>query len=114
MTTPASRSRPPRRAGSLFSLAEVLGGLVVASTWDATGYLPVVGDLRIHFRRPAAGVIRAAAELPSEQVDRVARELAQAQPRVRYTVEAVLTDEAGTPVASTSGEYLLIRTDPAS
>jgi thioesterase domain-containing protein len=96
-------------AGSLFSLAEVLGGLLPPATWDITGYVPIVADVRIRFRAPAMGTIRATAELPADEIARVGQELAAGAAKVWFTLEAVLTDSAGVTVASTEGTYVLMQ-----
>jgi thioesterase domain-containing protein len=96
-------------AGSLFSLAEVLGGLLPPATWDITGYVPIVADVRIRFRAPAMGTIRATAELPADEIARVGQELAAGAAKVWFTLEAVLTDSAGVTVASTEGKYVLMQ-----
>jgi thioesterase domain-containing protein len=95
-------------AGSLFSLAEVLGGLLPVVTWDIAGYVPIVGDVQIRFRRPAMGTIRATAVLPPEEVERVRTALAEGTAKIWFTVEASLTDTHGTEVATTSGKYVLL------
>jgi thioesterase domain-containing protein len=95
-------------AGSLFSLAEALGGLLPLVTWETTGYVPIVADMQIRFRTPALGAIRASVELSVEEVDRVRSELAQGKPKIWFTLEASLTDGNGTEVASTVGKYVLL------
>lgn len=97
-------------AGSLFSLAEVLGGLLPLVTWDMAGYVPVVGELDIRFRRPAVGTIQAATGLPEDEVARVRSEMASGERKVRFTLEAILTDGEGTVVATTTGHYVLLAT----
>jgi thioesterase domain-containing protein len=95
-------------AGSLFSLAEVLGGLLPLITWDMTGYAPVVAGLDIRFRRPAVGTIRAAAELSADEVARVRAAMADGESKIRFVLETTLTDGDGTVVATTTGQYVLI------
>lgn len=96
-------------AGSLFSLAEVLGGLVCPVTWPAGGYVPVVADVRIRFRAPAHGTVRATATVSDAERARVAEELAAGAAKVRFPLEAVLTDPQGAVVATTEGSYVLLR-----
>lgn len=96
-------------AGALFSLGEVLGGLVCPVTWDAAGYVPVVADVRIRFRAPAHGTIRATATVAEAERVRVADELAAGAAKVRFPLEAVLTDPTGAVVATTEGSYVLLR-----
>jgi thioesterase domain-containing protein len=96
-------------AGSLFSLAEVLGGLLPPATWDITGYVPIVADVRIRFRAPALGTIRATAHLPAAEIDRVRQELAGGASKVWFALEAVLADSSGVTVASAEGKYVLMQ-----
>lgn len=96
-------------AGSLFTVAEVLGGFLPAATWDVSAYLPIVADLQISFRAPATTTIRAAASLDDTEVARIGAELAAAAPKVRFVLTTTLTDAHGTQVATTSGTYVLRR-----
>ena len=98
-------------AGSLFTLGELLGGLLPPVTWDITGYVPVVAGLDIKFRRPAFGTIRATATVADEDLDRVRAELAAGEPKVRFPLSSSLTDESGTEVATTVGQYVLLKMD---
>lgn len=98
-------------AGSLFTLGELLGGLLPPVTWDITGYVPVVAGLDIKFRRPAFGTIRATATVADEDLDRVRTELAAGEPKVRFPLASSLTDESGTEVATTVGQYVLLKMD---
>ncbi|GGO93900.1 hypothetical protein GCM10011584_33660 [Nocardioides phosphati] len=96
-------------AGSLFTVAEVLGGYLPAATWDLTGYLPIVADMQISYRAPATTTVRARASLDEAELARIAAELEAGAPKIRFTLSTVLTDTAGTSVATTTGSYLLRR-----
>jgi thioesterase domain-containing protein len=98
-------------AGSLFTLGELLGGLLPPVTWDIAGYVPVVGGLEIKFRRPAYGTIRATATIAEEDLERVRAELAAGEPKIRFPLSSSLTDESGTEVATTVGQYVLLKMD---
>ena len=95
-------------AGSLFSLAEVLGGLLPLVTWEMAGYVPIVADVQIRFRKSALGAIRASTELSEAEVERVRSEIAEGKAKIWFTLEASLTDGNGTEVASTVGKYVLL------
>ena len=97
-------------AGSLFSLAEVLGGLLPLVTWDMTGYVPIIADVQIRFTKPALGTIRASAELSADEVERVRSEIADGRKKIWFTLEASLADGDGLEVASTVGKYVLLAT----
>ena len=98
-------------AGSLFTLGELLGGLLPPVTWDITGYVPVVGGLEIKFRRPAYGTIRATATIADDDLERVRVELEAGEPKIRFPLASSLTDESGTEVATTLGQYVLLKLD---
>ena len=99
-------------AGSLFSVAEMLGGLLSLTTFDLegelAGFVPLVKESAIRFRRPALGVVRASASLSEDEVARV-RADALASGRGEFELEATLTDAAGEVVATTVGTYQLRR-----
>lgn len=96
-------------AGSLFSLAECLGGVLALTTFDvSSGLVPIVKDVHIEFHRPAMGTIRAEAGLSDEEITRVAAE-AESSGRSEFTLTARLSDAEGTVVASTRGTYQLRR-----
>jgi thioesterase domain-containing protein len=99
-------------AGSLFSVAEMLGGILSLATFDFDGELagcvPLVKESTIRFRRPALGVVRAEAALPAPEVQRVRAE-ALATGKGEFLLEATLTDAGGEVVASTVGTYQVRR-----
>ena len=99
-------------AGSLFSVAEMLGGVLSLVTFDfggeLAGFVPLVKESTIRFRRPALGVVRASASLPDDEIARVRRE-ALATGKGEFVLEATLTDEQGEVVASTVGTYQVRR-----
>ena len=99
-------------AGSLFSVAEMLGGLLALATFDLegelAGFVPLVKESTIMFRRPALGVVRASASLSAQEAERV-RADALATGKGEFVLEATLTDTQGEVVASTSGTYQVRR-----
>lgn len=96
-------------AGALFSVAEVLGGLLPVTTWSVEDYLPIVADVQIRFRAPATGTIRASVALDESEIERVRSEIAQGASKIWFTLSASLTDANGSEVATTTGQYLLRR-----
>ena len=93
-------------AGVLFSVAEVLGGVLAASTFDPSKYYPLVKDVQIAFRRPATTDVRAEARLDDEIVRRATAD-AEANGKAEFVLEAVVTDAHGVTVATTRGVYQL-------
>ena len=99
-------------AGSLFSVAEMLGGVLSLVTFDfegeLSGFVPIVKESTIRFRRPALGVVRAEASLSEDEVARV-RQDALATGKGEFVLEARLADEQGELVAITTGTYQVRR-----
>lgn len=99
-------------AGSLYSVAEMLGGVLALATFDfegeLAGFVPLVRESTIRFRRPALGVVRASASLSDVEVARV-RQDALATGKGEFVLEATITDADGEVVASTVGTYQVRR-----
>ncbi len=95
-------------AGSLFSVAEMLGGVLSLVSFDLDGMVPVVKASSIWFRRPAMGVIRAEVSLSADEIARV-QSAAETTGKGEFELEAVLTDSTGEVVATTVGTYQIRR-----
>lgn len=93
-------------AGVQFTVAEVLGGIIALSTFDTSKYFPLVKNVDIAFRAMATTPLRAEASMDDETIARVEAEAA-AQGKSDYVLDAVVTDENGTVVATTHGLYQL-------
>ncbi|RJQ74448.1 DUF4442 domain-containing protein [Pseudonocardiaceae bacterium YIM PH 21723] len=93
-------------AGVLFTVAEVLGGSIAMTTFDSARFYPVLKDLRINFRRPALGVVRASTTISAEEVETVSAAAATAG-KADFTLHAELSIEDGTVVARTEALYQL-------
>lgn len=90
-------------AGCLFTVAEVLGGLM-AGFMDVPGGVPLVKRLEIDFLRPAMTAVTARTTLSEEDHSRIQAE-AVATGKSNYELVAEVTDESGTVVARTRGSY---------
>lgn len=99
-------------AGSLFSVAEMLGGVLSLASFDFDGELagcvPIVKESTIRFRRPAVGVVRASASLADAEVARVRHDALETG-KGEFVLEAALTDAQGEVVATTVGTYQVRR-----
>lgn len=95
-------------AGSLFSVAEMLGGVVSMTSFELDGMIPLVKASAIRFRRPAFGVIRAEVSLSEAEIARVQRD-AETTGKGEFELEALLTDSRGEVVATTVGTYQIRR-----
>jgi thioesterase domain-containing protein len=93
-------------AGVLFTVAEVLGGIIPLITFDTAKYFPLVKNLDIQFVAMAKSDVRAEASLDDETIARVEAEAAQ-RGKADFTLEAVVTDADGQTVAITRGLYQL-------
>ncbi|MFJ4651304.1 PaaI family thioesterase [Nocardia sp. NPDC088792] len=93
-------------AGVLFTVAEILGGALAIASFDTAKYFPLVKDLHIFFRKPAATDVTAAATLSEEEIARITAE-ADAKGKSDFTLKAVVTDANGVVVAETEGLYQL-------
>ena len=90
--------------GSLFTVAEMLGGVLALNSFDLEGYIPIVKSLEIKFLKPATSTIRATASIGEDEIARIEQE-ARANGKAEFVLTAELTDEAGVVVASTEGVY---------
>lgn len=93
-------------AGSLFSVAEMLGGLIGQSSFTVPGGVPLVKRLEIDFTRPATTDVVASTTLSEDEIARVQSEATE-NGKADFELLAEVTDEAGTVVARTHGFYQL-------
>ena len=93
-------------AGVLFTVAEILGGIIPLITFDTAKYFPLVKNLDIQFVAMAKSDVRAQASLDDETIARVEAEAAE-RGKSDFTLEAVVTDADGQTVATTRGLYQL-------
>jgi acyl-coenzyme A thioesterase PaaI-like protein len=91
-------------AGALFTLAEVPGGTLFSTSFDVTKYYPIVKEMSIRFRRPAATDITLEMTMSEDEVDRIQTE-AEANGKADYVLEGELKDESGEVVALSKGVY---------
>lgn len=93
-------------AGALFTLAEIPGGALYLTTFDVARYYPIVKEMNIRFRRPAATDITVALSISEKKVRDIQQEAAK-NGKAEYTLETELKDTAGTVVALGKGVYQL-------
>jgi acyl-coenzyme A thioesterase PaaI-like protein len=91
-------------AGALFSVAEMLGGIIGWTSLAMDGFVPLVKDLQITFTRPAATAVIAATSLSPEEIERVRAEASE-RGKADFVLVTDVTDENGVVVASTSATY---------
>ena len=95
-------------AGVLFTVAEVLGGILALTAFDQSQFFPLVKDMSIQYKAPAKSDVRAQAEMSRDDITRIEAEAAH-NGKSEYTVEAVVTDADGTVVATTKATCQLRR-----
>lgn len=93
-------------AGALFTLAEIPGGALFLTSFDAERFYPVVKEMNLRFRRPATGDIFVEARLEAAEIARL-EDQATRQGKAEYLLELHLTDGAGEVVAESRGHYQL-------
>lgn len=91
-------------AGTLFGLAEMLGGALFAASFDIARFYPTVKDLKIDYVRPATTDVRAETKLDLESIEALKAEL-EVTGKVQFELDAELTDTTGQVVATTRGTY---------
>lgn len=91
-------------AGALFTLAEVPGGTIFLTSFDAKKYYPIVKDLQIRFRRPATTDITVEVRISDDEIARITAE-ADANGKADYGWECELKDESGEVVAISRNTY---------
>lgn len=91
-------------AGCLFSVAEMLGGVIGGTSFDLPGAIPLVKRVEIDFLRPASSDTTARTELSFDEIARVQAETL-ANGKSNFELVAEVVDEAGVVVARTRGDY---------
>jgi acyl-coenzyme A thioesterase PaaI-like protein len=92
-------------AGSLFSVAEMLGG-VIGGFFEVPGAIPIVKRLEIDFTRPAMTAVTASTTLSEEERARVQAEASE-RGKSDFELLTEVVGEDGTVVARTHGFYQL-------
>ena len=92
-------------AGSLFSVAEMLGG-IIGGFFQVPGAVPIVKRLEIDFTRPSMSAATASTTLSEEEQARVQAEAAE-NGKANFELLTEVVAEDGTVVARTHGFYQL-------
>lgn len=95
-------------AGSLFTIAEVLGGLFPRTSLVAEGGIPLVKRMEIDFLRPATTDVVSRASISEDEIARILAEYAEAG-KSNFELATEVSDDSGTVVARTVGHYQLRR-----
>lgn len=95
-------------AGALFTVAEIPGGALFLTTFDATKFYPVVKEMSIQFKRPALTDVTVEMHMSLEEADRIVNE-AEEKKKAEFTLLAEVKDAGGKIVAVSIGVYQLRR-----
>lgn len=93
-------------AGALFTLAEIPGGALFLTSFDAQRFYPIIKEMNLRFRRPATGDIRVEARLSAEEIQQLQKQATE-QGKAEYVLQLQLTDESGEVVVESRGLYQL-------
>lgn len=91
-------------AGALFTLAEMPGGAIFVSTFDAKKFYPIVKSMDIQYLKPATTDITVEVRLPEDEAARIAAK-AEADGKADYEWACELKDADGNVVAVTTNRY---------
>ncbi|MGB5264943.1 MAG: YiiD C-terminal domain-containing protein [Polyangiales bacterium] len=98
-------------AGALFTLAELPGGAIFVSTFDASRFFPLIKGMEIKFLKPATTDIMVEVRLSREDASKIQDE-ANEHGKADYGWDCELRDANGQVVAVSSNRYQLRRTKP--
>lgn len=93
-------------AGALFTLAEIPGGALFLSSFDASRLFPIVKALDLQFLKPATSDITIEIGLDEAQIGALAAE-AEAKGKAEFILDGELKAADGTVVAKSHGVYQL-------
>ena len=91
-------------AGALFTLAEVPGGAIFLTAFDASRFYPIVKDMKIRFVKPARSDVTVEVALDDEEAARIAAK-AEQDGKADYVLRCELKDADGQVVAETENVY---------
>jgi acyl-coenzyme A thioesterase PaaI-like protein len=91
-------------AGVIFTVAEVLGGGLHVSTFDATTHYPLVRSLTIDFLKPGKTDLIARTTLGEDEISRLRQESAGGN-KANFELVAEVVDSSGEVIARTRGDY---------
>ena len=98
-------------AGALFTLAELPGGAIFLSTFDASQFYPLIKGMDIKFVKPATSDITVEVRLDQDQAAKI-QQTADEVGKADYEWECELKDANGQVVAVSSNRYQLRRIKP--
>lgn len=91
-------------AGTLFTLAEVPGGLLFFSCFDATRFVPIVKEMNIRFLRKVKTAAHIEIRLSEDEITRIQEE-AEEKGKADFILEIEIRDDADEVAAICRGLY---------
>jgi thioesterase domain-containing protein len=91
-------------AGALFTLAEIPGGVLCLTTFDASRYYPIVKEMTIRFVRPARTDVTIESTMSELEAQRIKTE-ADKNGKAEFVLEGKIKDQNGEVVAVSNGIY---------
>lgn len=91
-------------AGALFTLAEIPGGGLFLSSFDAQRFFPIVKELTMRFLKPGKGDISIELSIDEARIAALTAE-AEAQGKAEFVLEGELKAADGSVVATSRGIY---------
>jgi len=98
-------------AGALFTVAEIPGGALFLSSFDASKFYPIVKELDLRFLKPAKGDVTVEITLDDMQIAALSAQAAE-KGKAEFILEGQLKTADGTIVAESRGVYQIRSTLP--
>ncbi|MBU2550246.1 MAG: thioesterase domain-containing protein [Proteobacteria bacterium] len=89
-------------AGSLFTLGELPGGVIIMVSYEPGKFVPIVKEVGIRFRRPALTDVTLELEWTKEHADKIEAEALE-KGKADFTLDMELKDAGGEAVALVNG-----------
>ncbi|MBD9501549.1 YiiD C-terminal domain-containing protein [Pseudomonas sp. BGr12] len=93
-------------AGALFTVAELPGGVLMLTSFDARRFYPIVKEAGLRFLRPASSDVTVEARLSEEDIQRIGEEATNLG-KAEFVLDLQLKDEEGNVVAESHAIYQL-------
>ena len=98
-------------AGALFTLAEIPGGALFLSSFDAAKFYPIVKELDLRFLKPVKGDVTVEISLDDIHIASLSAQAAE-KGKAEFILEGQLKTTDGTIVAESRGVYQVRSTQP--
>lgn len=98
-------------AGALFTLAEIPGGALFLSSFDAAKFYPIVKELDLRFLKPAKADVTVEISLDDIHIASLSAQAAE-KGKAEFILEGQLKTADGTIVAESRGVYQIRSTQP--